>query len=132
MESIFSFLGNYIGEAIALFLGLLIKWIFDKNKEKVDLTSKEIENGADVVKMYKDALVDIPEQTNKRLKQINEYWTEKVIFLEERLKNIESLSKEKERITKDEITFIKRERDLWKRRYTELNKEYNQYKKEHP
>lgn len=111
---LFDFLKDYIGEAVALFLGGLIKWFFDKRKEKVDLTTTEISNGSEVVKLYKDALDDLP------------------VRYEHKFKELVELFEQKEKLLKEEIEFLKRERDLWKKKYNELLKEYNKYKREHP
>jgi hypothetical protein len=132
MESIFSFLGNYLGEAFALFLGGLIKWLFDRYnpKEKAEITTTEISNGSEVIKIYKDALDDLPPRYEKRFKEFDDHWQQKVTLLTDKLTNIEILSTEKERIMKEEISFIKKERDLWKKRYNDLYKDYQKLQKE--
>lgn len=111
---IFDFLKEYLGEGIALLVGGLIKWIFDKRKERAEVTGDEIENGASVVKLYKDALDDLPTRYDAKFTELNELFEQKV------------------KILKEEIEFLKRERDLWKKKYNDLYKEYQKYKKEHP
>lgn len=130
METIFSFLGNYLGEALALFLGGLINYIFSKRKEKAEITTTEISNGSEVIKIYKDALDDLPPRYEKRFKEFDDHWQQKVSLLTDKLTNIEMLSTEKERIMKEEISFIKKERDLWKKRYNDLYKDYQKLQKE--
>ncbi|NHN26752.1 hypothetical protein FIA58_013790 [Flavobacterium jejuense] len=112
--AILEFLKDYIGEAIALFLGGLINFIFNKRKEKATVTTTEIENGSNVVKMYKDALDDLPPRYEKKFNDLNE------------------LFDQKERILKEEIDFLKKERDLWKKKFNDLRREYIKYKQEHP
>ena len=108
------FFKDYAGEALALFLGGLINFIFNKRKEKAGVTTTEIENGSKVVDLYKEALDDLPIRYEKKFSELNELWEKKV------------------QILKEEIEFLKRERDLWKKKYNDLLKEYNRYKKDHP
>jgi hypothetical protein len=108
------FAREYLGEGIALLLGGLINWIFNKRKEKATVTTTEIENGSNVVKMYKDALDDLPPRYEKKFNDLNELFEQKV------------------QILKEEIDFLKKERDLWKKKFNDLRREYIKYKQEHP
>jgi hypothetical protein len=131
---LFEFFKDHLGTGIGLFIGGLIKWLFDKwnPKEKADVKTTEIDNGSKVVDLYKEALDDLPIRYKKELNDQEEIWTKKVILLEQRFDNLDANSKEKERIFREEIDFLKRERDLWKRKYNELYREYQKYKNEHP
>lgn len=113
---ILEFLKEYTGEGFALFIGALIKWLFDKwnPKEKAELTTVEIENGSSVVKMYKDALADLPPTYERKFNDLNELFEQKV------------------KILKEEIDFLKKERDLWKKKFNDLRREYIKYKQDHP
>lgn len=110
----FEFFNQYIGEAVALLLGGLINFLFNKRKEKVAVTTNEIDNGSSVVKLYKEALDDLPERYGEKFKDLND------------------LFDQKEKILLEEIGFLKKERDLWRKKYNDLLKEHRQYRKEHP
>ena len=108
------FARQYLSEAIALFLGGFINFIFNRRKDKVSVATNEIDNGTSVVKLYKDALDDLPVRYQQKFEELN------------------ALFAQKEKILHEEIGFLKKERDLWKKKYNDLLKEHRLYRKEHP
>lgn len=134
MDLVFEFLKENINAAIGLLVGGFFKWLWDKYnpREKAEVATTEIDNGSAVVKMYKDALDDLPVRFKEDLQAQEDRWQKKIEVLEEKFANLEHLAQEKERVLREEISLLKRERDLWKKRYNDLFKEHNKYKKEHP
>jgi hypothetical protein len=104
----------YISLILPAFVGGLFGWFFTRRKYKVEVDGQEIGNSGAVVKLYKEALDDLP----------NRY--------EEKFENLNQLFIQKETILKEEISFLKKERDLWKRKYNELMRVHKKYKQEHP
>lgn len=80
-------------------------YYFTKRKYNAEATANEIDNGAKLVGMYKDALNDLPTR------------------YEARFKTLEELFSKKEEILKQEIMLLKKERDFWKKRYVNLSKD---------
>jgi len=119
----FNFLKEYAGEAIILFLGGLVKWIWDKYnpKEKAEVATTEIDNGIKVVGLYKDALDDLGTR-----------YETKYVHLEEMSKNIADLFEKKEQILLKEIEYHTKQTALYKKMYDDKVREFNKYKKEHP
>lgn len=118
-----SFFEKYAGDAIILFLGGLVKWIWDKYnpKEKAEVASSEIDNGVKVVELYKNALDDLGSRYEK-----------KYAHLEEMSKNISDLFEKKEQILMKEIEYHTKQTALYKKMYDDKVREFNKYKKEHP
>ena len=110
--------GMYFPEIVSALLtggvGTFFGWFFTRRKTNADATTTEINNGAEVVKLYKDALDDLPHRYQNKFDGLNE------------------LFDQKSKILNEEIEFLKKERDLWKRKYNDLLKEYRNYKKDHP
>ena len=115
------FFTNYLGEGIALFIGALINYLFNKRKEYASVTTQEIENGSKVVDLYKAALDDLPIRFEEKYKH-----------LEQMAIKIEQLFAQKEKIMLQEIEYHKKQAALYKKMYDDKVREFNLYRKEHP
>ncbi|WP_269222001.1 hypothetical protein [Flavobacterium sp. IMCC34518] len=110
----FELLRPYLLLVFTAFVGGFFGWFFTRRKYNVEVDTKEIGNGSAVVKLYKEALDDLP------------------IRYEEKFNSLDRLFTQKETILKEEISFLKKERDLWKRKYNELMRIHKKYKLDHP
>jgi hypothetical protein len=110
----YSILQPYLLLILPAFVGGLFGWFFTRRKYKVEVDTKEIGNGGAVVKLYKEALDDLPVRYEEKFTALNALFVQKEIIL------------------KEEISFLKKERDLWKRKYNELMRIHKKYKQEHP
>ena len=81
----------------------------------------DIENGAKVVDLYKEALDDLPARYEEKFKQVSEM-----------AKQVEKLFEKKEAILLQEIDYHKKQAALYKKMYDDKVKEFVKYKKEHP
>jgi len=108
------FISPYLSEIFVGFFIGFTTWFFSRKKNKVEVQTVEIDNGSSVVKLYKDALDDLPPRYEAKFNSLNQ------------------LFEQKEKILLEEIGFLKKERDLWKKKYSDLLKEHRLYKKEHP
>ena len=115
------FLKEYFGEALALFLGAIINWLFNKRKENAGVTTTEIDNGTKVVELYKSALDDLSLRYEQKYQEI-----------ENRRQNIEKLFDSKEKLLQQELELLRKQVILYKKMYDDKVKEFNKYKKEHP
>ena len=118
-----NFFKEYTGEALTLFLGGLVNWLWNKYspKEKAEITGSEIDNGIKVVGLYKDALDDLETR-----------YKSKSVHLEEMLKNIADLYERKEQTLLKELEYHTKQTALYKKMYDDKVREFNKYKKEHP
>jgi hypothetical protein len=87
-----------------------------KSAETID-----IENGAKVVDLYKDALDDLGIRYEEKYKHV-----------EQMSRNISDLFDSKEKTLLQEIEYHKKQTALYKKMYDDKVKEFVKYKKEHP
>lgn len=111
----------WVNTAVSGLIGMLVVWFPNRKKQKVDLSSTEIENGSKLVTLYKDALDDLGNRYEK-----------KYCDLEKQAKNIQLLFERKEELLEKEIELHKKQAALYKKMYDDKVREFNKYKKEHP
>jgi molecular chaperone GrpE (heat shock protein) len=109
-----NFLQLYVGEIMTALIAGLVGWFFTRKKQKVDVTTTEIDNAAKMMQMYKDALDDLGDR------------------YENKYNSVAKLYEDKETVLKMEVEYLKKELNLWKKKYNDLLREFNNYKKEHP
>jgi hypothetical protein len=110
----FQILQPYIGEFLTAFSTALVLWLFNRHKQKSEITTTDIDNGAKVVDLYKGALDDLGSRYESKYTSIVE------------------LFDKKEAILMQEIDHLKKQLTLYKKMYDDKVKEFNKYKKEHP
>ena len=111
----------YFGEAFTALVVGLPTWFIARRKNNADVTTTEIDNGAKVVDLYKDALNDLPAR-----------YEEKFQHVQEMAHNVEKLFEKKEALLLQEIEYHKKQAALYKKMYDDKVKEFIKYKKEHP
>lgn len=117
----FELIKPYFGEAFTALVVGLPTWYIARRKNNADATTTEIDNGAKVVDLYKDALNDLPSRYEEKYKHVQEM-----------AHNVEKLFAQKEALLLQEIEYHKKQAALYKKMYDDKVKEFIKYKKEHP
>jgi hypothetical protein len=117
----FELIQPYFSEAFTALVVGLPTWYIARRKNNADATTTEIDNGAKVVDLYKDALNDLPARYEEKYKHVQEM-----------AHNVEKLFAQKEALLLQEIEYHKKQAALYKKMYDDKVKEFIKYKKEHP
>ena len=103
-------------------------WFFTRRKYEAEATTNEINNGSELVKMYKEALDDLPKRFEDKYKHLADMAAE-----------VEKLFQKKEQTLMQEIEYHKQQAEyqkkqanLYKKMYEDKNREFNKYKADHP
>jgi hypothetical protein len=118
----------YLDNAFTTLLGGFAGWFFTRKKNNAEVATTEIDNGGAVVKLYKDALDDLPLRYEERYKHI-----------EEMSKGVEKLFEQQKEILLKEIEYHKQQAEyqgkqaaFYKKMYNDEVRAHNKYKREHP
>jgi hypothetical protein len=117
----FELIKPYLSEAFTALVVGLPTWFIARRKNNAEATTTEIDNGAKVVDLYKEALDDLPAR-----------YEEKFQHIQEMAHNVEKLFEKKEALLLQEIEYHKKQATLYKKMYDDKVREFNKYKQSHP
>ena len=108
--------------------GGTLGYYFERRKRMADAESKEINNGQQVVNLYKQALDDLATRYETKFKEITKFYEDKVALERAKFKEITALYENKEKVLKAEIRTHKRYVNALKKEASDLRKQIKELK----
>lgn len=66
------FIVQYFGEFVTALIGGFAGWFYQRNREKADLQSNEIDNAEKVLKYYREMIDDLAIRLKQAIEELNE------------------------------------------------------------
>lgn len=108
------FLTSYIGEFLTAIIAAFCGWFFSRRKQRAEVNSSEIDNGAKAVNLYKETLDDLGNRYEKKYQDIVALYN-----------NREKLLRDEIAMLKSKLKMLKQENISLKKRVSELETQIN-------
>lgn len=118
------FFAEHFGTFLSVVLGGLAGWIFERQRKRAELKSIQADSSQKIVDLYQEALDDLKVRYEEKFEFTEVQYNLKTANL---IKGFE----ERHQHLEQKLEKMIKEQEMWKKKYTELKREFENYRTKH-